>query len=192
MRTRALSFGPAASSGGGPSDFRRPTLSQFCYVNENPRTAMCVRNVDVHVSCRSHVDAQFLLSSSSNNEPSGRTLSDVSSFVTSSSSSTWDRFDQFSPLESRRATAREDTPARCPRPAVNRVIVFGDDFGFKPPTHCSNPGTPMLVIPPGRFWWYQNVTEHTQAGSAAGDYQVATPPETARDVATIRLPELRY
>jgi hypothetical protein len=25
----------------------------------NPRTAMCVRNVDVHVSCSSHVDALF-------------------------------------------------------------------------------------------------------------------------------------
>jgi len=49
----------------------------------------------------------------------------VSSFVTSSSSSSSDRSDQFSPLESRRATAREDTPARCPRPAGNRVIVFG-------------------------------------------------------------------
>ena len=59
--TRALSFGPAAASrdSGGPSGFRRPTLSQAWSGIGNPRTAMCVRNVDVHVSCSSHVDAQF-------------------------------------------------------------------------------------------------------------------------------------
>ena len=44
---------------GGPSGFRRPTLSQAWSGIGNPRTAMCVRNVDVHVSCSSHVDAQF-------------------------------------------------------------------------------------------------------------------------------------
>ena|SRR5215468_2159176 len=43
----------------GPSGFLRPTLSQAWSGIGNPRTAMCVRNVDVHVSCSSHVDAQF-------------------------------------------------------------------------------------------------------------------------------------
>jgi len=56
--TRALSFGPAASSSGGPSGFRSPTFSQAWSGIGIPRTAMCVRNVDVHVSCSSHVDAQ--------------------------------------------------------------------------------------------------------------------------------------
>ncbi|CAH1107510.1 unnamed protein product [Psylliodes chrysocephalus] len=35
------------------------TLSQEWSGNEYPRTAMCVRNVDVHVSCSSQVDAQL-------------------------------------------------------------------------------------------------------------------------------------
>ena len=35
-----------------------PTLSQAWTVDK-PRSAMCVQNVDVHVSCSSHSDAQL-------------------------------------------------------------------------------------------------------------------------------------
>ena len=36
----------------------RPTLSQAWTVDE-PRSAMCVQSVDVHVSCSSHSDTQL-------------------------------------------------------------------------------------------------------------------------------------
>ena len=36
----------------------QPGVANGC----NPKAAMCVRNVDVHVSCSSHVDAQFAAS----------------------------------------------------------------------------------------------------------------------------------
>jgi hypothetical protein len=38
------------------------TLRQAWLTEKNPKAAMCVRNVDVHVSCSSHVDAQFAAS----------------------------------------------------------------------------------------------------------------------------------
>ena len=58
---------PCSSQGGkskGPMQEQKPlmevkpTLSQTWTVDE-PRSAMCVQSVDVHVSCSSHYDAQL-------------------------------------------------------------------------------------------------------------------------------------
>ena len=107
----------------------------------------CAFETSMFMCPTGHMSTLNLLRSSSTHEPSGRTLSDVSSFIKSSSSSSPDRSDPLSPLERRRATPRKDTPARCQRHAGNRIIVLGVELGFKLHTHRLSPVTPMLVIP---------------------------------------------